>query len=302
MPITAPTPDVDPVPDGTRDRSENKRLDKEDRGCKDREDQCSSDTSPSLSEKGWHFLPYGLLYESYMAGEKEPRLGAVWFYETGVGWLWEAAMGGRFPMVRYGTDDAIHPEGFQMDLEGAAFTRVDIGEGTNVDAIDFRVGMVMTWRSGNTALKGGFYHISSHVGDEFLERNPDFRRIEYVRDSLVAGITQNLNDDVSVYGEVGYAYGTRGGAEPLEFQFGAQYDPSGTGGWRGTPFAAINGHLREDFDFDGTVNMVAGWQWPSAESGRVVRWGVQYHKGQALQYSFFDKDEELFGIGVWFDF
>ena len=73
----------------------------------------------------------------------------------------------------------------------------------------------MTWRSGNTAFKGGTYHISSHIGDEFRDRNPDFERRDYVRDALVAGITQNLNDAISVYGEIGYAYGIQGGANHL---------------------------------------------------------------------------------------
>ena len=105
-------------------------------------------------------------------------------------------------------------------LRGSTF-----GTGTDVDAVDFRVGVTMTWRSGNTAFKGDTYHISSHIGDEFRDRNPDFERRDYVRDTLVAGITQNLNDAISVYGEIGYAYGIQGGAEPLEFQFGAEYAP-----------------------------------------------------------------------------
>ncbi len=290
-------------PKSNQDTSKVEKSDRQDPDCEDTDRPCDgSGAAPTPSDRGWHFLPHGLLYRSYIAGEKEPRFSSVWFYETGVGWIWESALGGRFPMVRYGTADAIDPEGWQLELEGGAFTRVDVGTGTDVDAVDFRVGVTMTWRSGNTAFKGGTYHISSHIGDEFRDRNPDFERRDYVRDALVAGITQNLNDDFSVYGEIGYAYGTQGGAEPLEFQFGAQYAPSSASGWRGTPFAAVNGHLREEFDFGGNINVLTGWQWPSSESGRVIRTGVQYFNGKALQYEFFDKHEELFGIGVWFDF
>ncbi len=241
------------------------RSDKEDPDCKDNDGPRSKpDAVAKPPDRRWHFLPHGLVYRSYIAGEKEPRFSSVWFYETGVGWIWESALGGRFPMVRYGTGDATNPEGWQLELEGGAFTRVDVGTGTDVDAVDFRVGVTMTWRSGNTAFKGGTYHISSHIGDEFRDRNPDFERRDYVRDALVAAITQDLNDDISVYGEIGYAYGIQGGAEPLEFQFGAQYAPSSASGWRGTPFAAVNGHLREEFDFGGNINVLTGWQWPSS--------------------------------------
>lgn len=81
----------------------------------------------------------------------------------------------------------------------------------------------MTWRSKNTVVKGGTYHISSHLGNTFPDRNPNFQRIDYVRDSFVGGIPQKLNDDVSVYGEVEYTYGIQPGAAPPEVQFGSQY-------------------------------------------------------------------------------
>jgi len=249
-----------------------------------------------------HFLPNGLLYRSYLAGEKEPRVGAVWLHQPEVGWIWEAAMGLRIGLLRYGTDDDVRPEGFQLDVEGAAFTRVDVGVGTDVDSIDFRTGFLMTWRSGRTALKGGTYHISSHIGDEYIERNPDFVRLDYVRDSFIGGATQDLTDTVSVYGEAGYAFKRQGGAEPWEVQFGVQYNPTERMGWTGRPFAAINAHLRQEFDFGGSLNIVAGWQWRSTETRRALRWGVQYFNGKALQYSFFDQHEQWTGTGIWLDF
>lgn len=247
------------------------------------------------------FMPRGLMYRSYLAGEKEPRIGAQWLHGN-VGWIWEASFGGRLPLWRYGTDDPLRPEGLQMDVEGATFTRVDVGTGTEVDAIDFRVGFLVTWRRGRTALKGGSYHISSHIGDEYLVRNPNFVRNDYTRESLIGGITQDLTDALSVYGEVGYAFRYQGGAEPFELQFGIQYNPQPREGWWGRPYAAINAHLRQEFDFARNINTVAGIQWRSRESLRVIRIGLQYFNGQSLQYSFFDQHEEWLGTGVWVDF
>ncbi len=88
----------------------------------------------------------------------------------------------------------------------------------------------------------------------------------------------------------------------MEFQFGVQYSQAVAIGLRGAPFAAVNGHLREDFDFGGNINVVAGWQWRGAESDRLFRAGFQYYNGKSMQYQFFDKDEELLGIGLWFDY
>ncbi len=189
-----------------------------------------------------------------------------------------------------------------MDLEGAAFTRIDVGTGTEVDSFDFRGGFLLTRHRGLTGFKLGFYHISSHIGDEFLQRNPNFERRDYVRESLIAGVIRNLTDDVMIYGEVGYVISRQGGAKPWEFQFGAEYNPPYTNGWRGMPFAAVNGHLRQDFQFGGSINIVGGWQWRGIESGHALRYGVQYFNGTALQYEFFDKHEEWLGTGMWLDF
>ena len=69
----------------------------------------------------------------------------------------------------------------------------------------YRVGSVITWRRGRTAAKAGYYHLSSHVGDEFLLRNPQFARQNYLRDSLLIGIYHNLSPDLAIYGEIGSA-------------------------------------------------------------------------------------------------
>jgi hypothetical protein len=213
------------------------------------------------------------------------------------------ALGGRVGLLRNGTRGAWQAEGWQIDLEGAALPRVDPEEASHaLEATDYRVGLLWTRRRGATAVKAGYYHISSHVGDEFLEVNPGFVRINYVRDSLIAGVMHNLSPDAQVYGEIGYAVGVGGGAEPLELQFGVQYLPLADVWRRGAPFAAVNAHLREEVDFGGGVNVLAGWRWRGEDSGHVLRVGLQYYNGKSIQYSFFDRDEQLFGLGIWFDY
>ena len=124
-------------------------------------------------------------------------------------------------------------------------------------------------------------------------------RINYVRDSLLLACRHHLNEDASVYGEIAVAPGAGGGAEPLEFQFGLEYSPNG---FCGSPYTGANVHLREELDFGGSINVMAGWQWRSACSGRVLRVGGQYYDGHALQYSFLHEHETLIGLGVWFDY
>lgn len=255
----------------------------------------------------WYVLPSGLLYRSYLAGAKEPRIHWANLYDTKSDRrIWETSLGGRAGLLRYGSGESNSAEGFQLDLEGAVFSRVLPDEpSAMLEAADFRFGFLATWRIRRTSLKAGYYHVSSHLGDEFLLANPLFDRINYVRDSLIFGAMYDLTNDLQIYGEVGNALGAQGGAKPLELQFGSQYVPSASD-FRvkvgGAPFAAVNGHLRQDFDFSGSLNLVTGWSWQGEESKSRFRIGLQYYRGQSLQYSFFDRKENLIGGGLWFDF
>ena len=72
----------------------------------------------------WQLLPDGLMYPSYLAGEREPRIGSEWVYDQRMGWIWNIAMGARVGLLRFGNEDKLLPEGFQFDLEAAAFPRL----------------------------------------------------------------------------------------------------------------------------------------------------------------------------------
>lgn len=252
----------------------------------------------------WQLLPNGLLYRTYLAGEKEPRMQLVPYYDTrSKRKIWEAVLGGRAGIVRLSDPSVINGDAFQLDLEGAVFARVLPDEpSTMLEGSDYRVGLYGTWKFDRLSYRAGYYHISSHVGDEYLIANPLFNRINYVRDSMLAGTAYQLNDVSRVYGEIGYALGVEGGAKPLEFQFGGEYAPLPTTQFTGAPFAAVNTHLREDFDFNGGVNVVAGWGWQGEHSKRRLRLGLNYYNGPSLQYEFFDRWENLVGGGIWLDY
>lgn len=246
-------------------------------------------------------MPAGLIYKSYLAGVKEPRLATVFNYDKNQKWIWDITLGGRVALLRYGTTNAVRPEGFEIDLEGAAMPRLNMMEEVDLDAVDFRAGLPVTYGIGRWQTKVAYYHLSAHAGDEFLERNPGFQRVNYVRDMLVVGQSYYITDDVRLYGEAGYGFYTDV-AEPWEFQFGADYSPLCAPGARGAPFAAINGYLREEVNFSGNVVVQAGWQWRPRNRGQTVRIGLQYYNGKSEQFEFYNQNENKVGIGIWYDY
>jgi hypothetical protein len=251
----------------------------------------------------WQALPDGLIYHSYWAGVHEPRLGILAMDERGSQAYWDGTLGGRVGLLRYGDSRRIFPQGWQLDVEAAAIIRMTLDEIRDFEYADYRVGVPITYGIDNWQFKFAGYHLSSHLGDELAIANPGSlaNRINYVRDALVLGASVYPIPVMRLYSEVAYAFNVDGGAEPWEFQFGTELSQPGPTGLRGTPFFAINAHLREEHDFGGDINTEAGWLW-RGQTGQVVRAGVQYFNGKSSQYQIFDVSEQQIGFGLWYDF
>ena len=262
------------------------------------------DRWPQQTRQGWglHILPDGLIYPSYLAGPKESRLAATWNYERDLGWIWDASAGGRAGIFRYGSKNGVLPEGIQLDVEGAGLVRIDYENDLDLIAADFRCGFPLTFGTQKTQYKIAYYHLSSHLGDEYMLR-PDARdRVNYVRDSLVLAISHRICRDIRIYGEVAYAFFVGEKTEPWEFQFGIEYSPVYPSNREcGAPFFAINGHLFQELDFSGNMNLQVGWQWRGT-SNHLFRIGVQYFCGSSDQFEFNDLYESKLGLGIWYDF
>lgn len=270
-------------------------------------DPAVSDGSHSFerSHEPWtvQVMPLGLMYRSYLAGVKEPRFASVWSHDDQLGHLWDAALGGRLGLLRYGTQDAVFPEGWQVDIEGGSQSRLDPRAHSNpLLSVDFRIGIPVTFARGRWQFKTGYYHISAHLGDEYLLMNPDARRLNYVRDAMLLGVGCFVTERLRCYAETAFAVGVADGAEPWEFQFGADWAPARDTGVRGAPFLAVNGHLREEVDFGGNLVLQTGWAWRRHPRGSLFRIGVQYYNGKSEQYEYYDRDEARFGWGMWADF
>ncbi|HET6424808.1 MAG TPA: DUF1207 domain-containing protein [Planctomycetaceae bacterium] len=262
------------------------------------------DSLPTFGEEwSWSVMPGGLMYKSYVAGEREPRLSTAFLQEVHGQMLWDSALGGRAGLVRFGNQSTINPEGFQLDVEGAAFVRLLPEDERDVNAVDFRAGVPLTYREGPFQAKLGYYHISSHLGDEFLIKNPGFNRINYVRDAVVAGVGYFPHPWIRTYFEVGYAViFTSGGAKPWEVQTGFEVDSRRPTGLRGEPYFAMNIHLREEVSWGGSLNVLAGWQWRGFKTDHVFRFGLQFYNGKNAQYSLLQDNQQLIGLGVRYDY
>jgi hypothetical protein len=259
----------------------------------------------------WQMLPNNLIYTSYLAGPKEPRIGSVMYYDTnpGVfepnkreGVLWDTTLGGRASILRYGSDSVVHPQGFEVQIEGAAFVRLDPEDERDFRSGDYRFGVPLVYGIGRWQTKLAYYHNSAHLGDESMLRYPWFPRVNYVRDCFVWGNSYYLYDWMRIYGEVGWAFYNAGGSEPWEGQFGVELIQARPTGPLGAPFLAVNGMSRQELDWGGNVCVQAGWAWRGRRSEKLFRLGFEYLYGSDPQYEFVFYNQNRYGFGVWYDF
>lgn len=267
-----------------------------------RMDQPFGDPLPVDSDFTWQWAPTGLIYHSYMAGEHEPRMSMFMFNDLSGRNLWDATLGGRAGLLRYGNCDPVKPVGYQLDVYGAAIARLDADHKEDLEACDYVFGFPITWGDAQWQWKFGYAHTSSHMGDEFAIRHPGAlnNRINYVRDSLVLGTSYYVIPAWRLYGESGWAFNASGGAEPWEFEFGTELSqPYPASCW--TPFVAVNGRVRQEHNFSGDLTVQFGYL-RRGILDQTLRLGAQYYDGKSNEFQFYYKNEQQLGLGIWYDF
>ena len=288
--------------------------------------------SPIIRESGnvvihtenwaWQMFPDGFIYPNYLAATQN-RLAGVINYDPDINWNWDITLGGRAPLLRYGNRSSLYPEGWQLDLEGSVHLRLGLKQGMDMEANDFRAGFPLSYGTKIWQVRTGYYHVSTHVGDERVLRyyesggdpyylnkktykgneNQRTHRLNYYREAWLFSYAYRPTPNTRLYAEADYAFMRGELTKPWHFQFGAEYSPvyPARGGW-GTPFAAVNVRLMQEHDFDGNITLQTGWQWRGSHN-QLFRIGVQYFSGVSEQYSYLiHPREHKVGIAVWYDF
>ncbi len=256
--------------------------------------------TPLSTAEGW--FPVGTIFREYLADEKATRMAGRLVSSSSDSALLDGTLGGKFALFRRGP---LEPLGgapaFEVAVEGSSQLRIDLNEQFDVRSVDFRLGLPLAYRFGPWNTRFGYYHLSSHLGDEFLLKNPTFDRLNFSRDALFVGLAYSLTPNHRIYGETSWAFASEV-SEPLDFKFGIERLPGGVTGIRGVPFWALHAHLREEVNFGGHFTAQAGWAWRGPTTPGLLRIGAQYFDGKSQQFSFYNRYEQAISAGVWYDY
>ena len=187
-----------------------------------------------------------------------------------------------------------NPSG-QIELAGAvlggALSRFDL-ESPNNDFIEvhYRVGFQLRARIGGLAARAEFYHVSSHLGDEFLiqsGREP----ISTSREGLDLLFQGSPVAGLVLYGGPGFVLRSTESFKTLSARWGADWETPRASGVR--PYASADFFSWSELDWDPSIALEAG-----LALGRRVRLGVLAGFGPSRAEQFFREDESVVGLSV----
>lgn len=255
-----------------------------------------------VDEWTFQILPSNIIYKSYMACGREPRLGIhfVDSMQPDDMSYWDCSIGARVSLIRFGSKDPLYPEGLELEMDACAFPRLTLNRARDLYSCDYRFAFPLAYRKGRWEFMFGYYHISSHLGDEYMVKHNSLQRYNYSRDCLMAGVGYRPNPAWRFYFNMEYAFSRDDGSKPWHFIFGLEYSPMYTG-VRGAPFLAMSCRLREDVDFSGSFTLETGWQWRN-DNSHIFRLGLFYLNGYSDHYQFYNIYEKQIGMGIWYDF
>ncbi|HYE98046.1 MAG TPA: DUF1207 domain-containing protein [Planctomycetota bacterium] len=192
-------------------------------------------------------------------------------------------------------------EAFEIAGEGAAFGRFDLEENLDMDGVDFRVGFPFVYRRGEWAVKLHPWHITSHLGDEIIERE-GLLRIPYARNELALGVSWRAVPAWRLYAEGGWGFSIDDPNDPWRWMAGGEVVDRLLGADAPEVYLAVNATSWKETDWEIQWAAQAGVWLRSTATPSGLRAGVEYFRGPSALTQFFRERDHYVSAGVWIHF
>jgi len=215
--------------------------------------------------------------------------------------------GDQCPIYRWANFKQSHGD-LQLELEAGAFAVFSHDtKDFPMQNADYYAGIPLTYAKGPWAFRIRGYHISSHLGDEYIQHNGCKDRKNRSFEAIDFFTAYKKDDTFVFYGGPGIVVHSdpQMRIEPFYLEYGMEARGEKTYFTQlyARPFAAI--HVRNDQEhrmrFDATV--AAGYEWGKIQGlGRKIRCFVEYHDGFSPDGQFTKKRTNYFGIRLSYGF
>jgi hypothetical protein len=222
------------------------------------------------------------------------------------------SFGDYFPIYRW-RDIGPWRGDMQIDIEAgvwAVFTvdpkvKVTEDEGVSLDNADYYMAIPVTYAVDNWSFRLLGYHVSSHLGDEFLLTHPDIVRVNPSRETIDFFTSYHLTKALRFYGGPGWIVHSDSSFhfKPFLVEYGAELRLLGHRNMYNRvyfqPFFAMHFRNWQEYDWDFDITYVIGVEWSQLQGvGRKVRVFAEWHNGFSLDGQFEKMRDDYFSLNL----
>lgn len=259
---------------------------------------CPKDNAPVVAkaDTGLVWLPTTDIFRPLQADPREPELAlGLHNYDTRndhfvVG---EVSAGETFSLVEGKYGDGT----WQIGIQGGVFSIFDQGaESNDLLNTDFLVALPLTYREDAWSVRSRIFHISSHLGDEFILNNNVNERFDLSFEAIDTIVSHEW-ERLRLYGGGGYIIRTTAGLDRGLAQAGAEYRTNDVIGDLDLSFAA---DLKALEGLDWTINQTYQAALIFTRNQREIRFLLEYYTGKSPNGQFIFNRLDYFGFGMQF--
>ncbi len=196
------------------------------------------------------------------------------------------SFGDQFPLYRWSNVNIWKTKGdLQLEVEGcvfAVFNQTDYS--SPLINADYYVAVPLSYAYDEWAYRLRLYHISSHLGDEYLKRKDHAKRLNKSYEAIDFFTAYNITNQIRVYGGPGVIghSDSEMHLKPLYVQYGMEVRV-GRREWKqlyGTPYLAMHFENWQDNDWKIDATFAIGYEWGKINGmGQKIRLSMEYHNG-----------------------
>lgn len=246
------------------------------------------------------------LYRNMMADPRQICYSAGWRFndrvtvKNGI----DVSFGDTVPFYRW---LCIWGGQLQLGLDGAVWALFDpLHDSSPLIDADYYGGLGAQYARGDWSFRLRGYHISTHIGDEFLLDHPGFDRRNPSAEFIDFFASWDWTDQIRLYAGLGYVV-----AQDVEFriprfwtEWGTEFRVHGFGftSWcnqlYGEPILGMHFRYRSDYKHHLDQTYIVGYEIGKLTNGRKMRLFAEYHDGYSLEGQFCKKATHYFSIRV----
>lgn len=174
---------------------------------------------------------------------------------------------------------------------------------------DFFVAAMTTYAIHRWSFRFRLWHMSSHLGDEFMLGNPHFCRCNLSDEGVDAFASFQYSPALRIYGGLGYIFDRDESfpEEPFYFEAGTEIRAFGGRDCFNRlyiqPFLAMHFRCWEEHNYNLDQTYALGVEWSKIQGvGRKVRLWLEYHNGYSKEGQFARERVDYFGIKMNYGF